>query len=246
MSAALVAVVSPWPKALGVALVIVVASLGATPAFAAPEWGITMTHANAYGLQAGECSGGTAKYVPGEPEEDCGVDPFTGSGTTFSQESGFNAYTVTVRNTGDETTGTIVGKKLTCETGAWYEEPTFAYQWLRDGVAISGATASTYALTITDEGKAIQCEVTGRNSGGATSSSSSALLVSPEPPTEPPASTRPPEVSEAFRTVAVGEKLACTSGEWSGSPTEFTYQWLRNGTVIAGATSTEYTTTTED
>jgi hypothetical protein len=32
--------------------------VGAGVAMAAPEWGITMTHANAYGLQAGECPSG--------------------------------------------------------------------------------------------------------------------------------------------------------------------------------------------
>src|ERR1035438_1060454 len=94
MSAALAAVVPPWPKALGVALVIAVASLGATPAFAAPELAISMTHGNAYGLQAGECLGGNEVYVPGEPEKDCGVDPLTGSGTTFAQESGFKGLPV--------------------------------------------------------------------------------------------------------------------------------------------------------
>ena len=245
MSAALVAAVPPWPKALGVALVIAVASLGATPAFAAPEWGITMTHANAYGLQASECPSGHEEDFPGEPQKDCGVDPFTGSGTTFARESGFNAYTIVVKNTGDEATGTIVGKRLTCETGAWYEEPTFAYQWLRDGVAIPGATAGTYTLTAADEGTAIQCDVTGENSGGATSFPSSALLVSPESATEPPVSTRPPEVSEAFEILPVGEVLDCTSGSWEGSPS-FSYQWLRDGVAIPGATSDEYTTTAGD
>jgi hypothetical protein len=215
------------------------------PALAAPEWGVTMTHANAYGLQAPECPTGKEEYFPAEPGKDCGVDPYTGSGATFDRESGFNAYTITVKNTGDEATGTIVGKRLTCETGEWRGEPTFTYQWLRDGVAISGANSSTYSLTGTDEGKAIQCQVTGSDAGGATNFLSGSLVVSPEPPTTPPVSTRPPEVSEQFTTIAVGEERTCTSGEWSGSPTAFVYQWLRNGVAIAGANSGSTTATTD-
>jgi len=143
MSAALVAVVPSWPKALDIALVIVVTSLGATPAFAAPEWGITMTHANAYGLQAHECPTGKEEYLPGESEKDCGVDPFAGSGTAFAQESGFNTYHITVTNTA------IGGAKIaTCGEGAWTGEPTFTYEWLSGGVPIEGATGSTYAVPV--------------------------------------------------------------------------------------------------
>ena len=88
----------------------VVALAAAAPALAAPEWGIEMTHANAYGLQAGECPGGKDIYVPGEPAKDCGVDPFTGSGTTFARESGFNTYTITVKNTAPASSGPGPGR----------------------------------------------------------------------------------------------------------------------------------------
>ena len=62
------------------ALLLAFLAVSAAPAVAAPSWGIQMTHANAYGLQGG-------------------VDPSTGSGTTFAQESGFNTYTIKVKNT---------------------------------------------------------------------------------------------------------------------------------------------------
>ena len=130
------------PLALS-ALLLAALALTATPALAAPTWGIEMTHQNAYGAQGG-------------------VDPYTGSGTTFDRESGFNAYTITVKNTAS---AAHAGETLTCQTGVSEFESTFAYEWLRNGVAISGATASTYTLkTPGDEGKAIQCEVTGLRS----------------------------------------------------------------------------------
>ena len=222
-------------------------ALCATPALAAPEWGIEMTHANAYGLQSASCPGGHAS-LPGEP--DCGVDPFTGSATAFDRESGFNAYTITVKNTASEGAGAT----FTCETGAWEKSPTFAYQWLRDGAAIVGATASSYTATAADEGKPIQCDVIASNSHGATSFASSALPIPPRPSTTPPAVVweeeyheyEGPFISKEFQPVLVGEKLSCYPGQWTGAPTSFAYQWLRNGTPIASASSNEYTLTAGD
>jgi hypothetical protein len=42
-------------------------------------------------------------------------------------------------------------------------------------------------------------------------------------------------------TARAGQKLSCTPGIWTGSPTGYTYQWNRDGTPIAGATSSRYT-----
>lgn len=39
----------------------------------------------------------------------------------------------------------------------------------------------------------------------------------------------------------VGAVLQGMPGTWSGAPTSFTYQWLRDGSVISGATSASYT-----
>jgi hypothetical protein len=68
-------------------------------------------------------------------------------------------------------TGTLtVGSTLTVSNGTWSGAPTsYAYQWLRDGVAISGATASTHVLVSGDSGKMIGCTVTATDAnGGAT------------------------------------------------------------------------------
>jgi hypothetical protein len=48
-------------------------------------------------------------------------------------------------------------------------EASFTYQWMRDGVAIGGATASTRVLAGADEGKSIKCRVTAVGADSATS-----------------------------------------------------------------------------
>jgi hypothetical protein len=48
-----------------------------------------------------------------------------------------------------------------CTKGNWENEPTsYTYQWMRDGVAIGGATASTHALVAGDVGHSLTCVVT--------------------------------------------------------------------------------------
>jgi hypothetical protein len=219
-------------------LVLAFLALSASPALAAaPTWGIEMTHANAYGLQAASCPGGH-ESLPGEP--DCGVDPYTGSGTTFARESGFNTYTIKVKNTASATLA--AGATLACQHGVWQrDESTFEYRWLRNGASIGGAEGSEYTLTAEDEGKAIQCEVQGKNASYTTGATTKALAISPLSATALPALTSKVNVSnEGGVPVAVGIEQTCTSGEWSGSPT-FSYQWLRNGIAVTGATSGSYT-----
>lgn len=63
-------------------------------------------------------------------------------------------------------TGTkTVGQTLTCSTGTWSLSPTLAYQWLRDGVAIAGATASTRLLAAPDAGALMSCSVIATKNG---------------------------------------------------------------------------------
>jgi len=74
----------------------------------------------------------------------------------------------------------VVGKTLSCSSGAWTNTPTptFTYKWLRDGVAIGGAESSTYTVASADEGNSISCEVTATNtagSRGAASANSAAI-----------------------------------------------------------------------
>ncbi len=70
------------------------------------------------------------------------------------------------------------GATLTATTGTWNTKGlAFGYQWLRDGKAIVGRTATTYKPTSTDVGHRISVRVTASKSGLASASSTSAATA---------------------------------------------------------------------
>ncbi|OUE10201.1 hypothetical protein CMsap09_14735 [Clavibacter michiganensis] len=71
-----------------------------------------------------------------------------------------------------------VGSTLTVATGAWNPAPTsFAFKWWSDGVAVAGATASTYAVRTADVGRQITVTITGAKPGYTALSRSSAATA---------------------------------------------------------------------
>lgn len=119
----------------------------------------------------------------------------------------------------------IVGSVLTAKAGTWTSGTTLKYQWLANGTAIGGATASTYTVTSSRSGQRITVAVTGSKSGYATTTKTSAgtaYVMRPSTPT----------ISGTF---AYGSTLTVKPNTWT-SGTTFTYQWLANGKAISGAT----------
>ena len=55
------------------------------------------------------------------------------------------------------------GVTLTASPGTWTENTSFAYTWLRNGVAIKGATKAKFVLTKADAGASISVRVKGTN-----------------------------------------------------------------------------------
>ena len=103
------------------------------------------------------------------------------------------------------------------------------YQWKKNGTDIAGATASTYttpAVADGDNGARFSVEV--RNEGGS-ETSSEAVLSDVAIATQPAAQTVGADKTATFSVVAAGTG-------------PFTYQWKKNGTDIAGAKSSTYTT----
>jgi hypothetical protein len=81
-----------------------------------------------------------------------------------------------------------VGHALSCTSGSWTgtPAPTFAYSWLRDGVAIPGANGSIYGVQLADQGNGLTCKVTATNKSGSVSAVSNTLSVPVPPPPPPP------------------------------------------------------------
>ncbi|MFT3942413.1 MAG: leucine-rich repeat domain-containing protein [Ancrocorticia sp.] len=128
-----------------------------------------------------------------------------------------------------------VGETLTAIPGKWTDGASFAYQWNADDTPIAGATSSSFTLTAAQAAKAITVTVTGSKSGFTAVAETS----------EPTEAVAPGSLTGVTPTISgtarVGEKLTVSAGSWTPSPVTLSYQWLRNGAAIAGATNSEYT-----
>ena len=103
-----------------------------------------------------------------------------------------------------------VGETLTANTSGIADadglaNATFSYQWLEDEAEIAGATSSTYTLADTEEGKAIQVEVSftddANNDESLTSAATEAVAAAG--PAEPPAKPRGLEATATHDSVTL-------------------------------------------
>jgi hypothetical protein len=135
-----------------------------------------------------------------------------------------------------------VGQKVTAKPGAWTAGSApvtaFTYQWLRNGVAIPKATASTYAVTGADYRKKLSVRVTGSYPGYTTETVTSSMH-----------SVAAGKLAGATPRITgkaqVGRRLTAKPGTWkAGAVTlkgrHLHYQWYANGKRIKGATHATY------
>jgi uncharacterized protein YkwD len=134
----------------------------------------------------------------------------------------------------------VVGSRLWVVSGAWSSGTLLSYQWLRSGVAIPGATVNYYDVAAADQGKAISVKVSGAKAyyDVASQVSSATALVA--------AGTLTTAVPAISGTTKVGGVLTGTPGTWGPAPVTVSYQWLRAGAVISGATASTYTLVAAD
>ena len=134
----------------------------------------------------------------------------------------------------------VVGSTLTADAGNWAPSAvTLAYQWLSNGTTISGANSATYVPTSSDIGTQISVTVTATEDGYTTASATSAptSMVQGVVTAGTPAVTGSP---------AVGSTLTADPGSWAPADAILSYQWLSNGSPVAGASGNTYTPTESD
>jgi hypothetical protein len=73
-----------------------------------------------------------------------------------------------------------IGEPVTLQPGVWSGSPApvLARQWLRDGLAIPGATGASYLPVAADDEASLACRVTATNAGGSAAAETAGLAVS--------------------------------------------------------------------
>jgi hypothetical protein len=129
-----------------------------------------------------------------------------------------------------------IGTALTAFPPTWnLPDVVTTYQWLREGKAIAGATGELYTIVSADLGKKITVRATGTKLGYLVGTSSSNMILGALG--APILASSMPLISGVAK---VGKVLTATTGTWPGAP-KYTYQWLRNGTIIKDADASTYT-----
>lgn len=137
-----------------------------------------------------------------------------------------------------------VGATLTASGGTWTAPPTaLAYQWLRDGAPIAGASSATYAVRSADAGHQLSVAVTGTRPGWPNGSATSAPVKVRAESGSAVRNTRRPAITGR---PLVGRTLRATPGTWEPKPARVGFQWLRDGKAIKRATRATYRITRSD
>jgi surface antigen len=125
-----------------------------------------------------------------------------------------------------------VGSTLTATAGTWSAAATYSFQWYLNSTPIAGATAASYAPTRKQLDGKLRVRVTARLDGYTTAWSLSARTA---------AVTRGHIKVSTAPTVTgsplLDQVVRVARGAYSPTGASLTYQWLRDGRTISGATS---------
>jgi hypothetical protein len=140
------------------------------------------------------------------------------------------APTFTTQPTGQ----TVATGGSTTLTAAASGTPPPTFQWAKNGTALPGATNATFALTGVQSADAGLYTTVATNSAGSATSNAAQLIVTVVNPAVAPTFTTQP----AAQSASVGTGIAFSAAA-SGTPAP-TYQWMKDGGQIAGATTATY------
>jgi len=132
-----------------------------------------------------------------------------------------------------------VGRAVKASTQAWSPTATLSYQWMRNGIAISGAKSSTYYPVAADAGERLSVRVTGKRSGYATTIRNSPSQVVA-------LGTIEHDSPEIIGVIRANRHVAVDAGIVTPSSVEVAYQWSLQGVELAGETEALFITTNND
>jgi hypothetical protein len=173
-----------------------------------------------------------SERVPGtylyrfEYEGGFGALPSAREQTVTVQPGRFTMATPTISGTAK------IGSTLTAAPGTWSPTPTsYRYAWKVDGVAVTGATSSTFTIPESAAGKRITVTVTGLKQYYESSATSAPTIATGTFTAPQPA---------IKGTAQVGRTLTVTRGTWSPAPSSVKYVWKANGVTISTQTSSTF------
>ncbi|MBM7780883.1 S8 family serine peptidase [Arthrobacter tumbae] len=128
-----------------------------------------------------------------------------------------------------------VGETLTARISGWEPAPVaVTYQWFVGGNTTPVSTSNTYTLRPEDLGQLVAVVATGTKDGYEPST---VETVSPGPVAEGILTAVTPVI---YGNSYVYSALTVNDVPWGPAPVPLTYQWLRNGEPISGATASSY------
>jgi hypothetical protein len=154
----------------------------------------------------------------------------TGTKSGFATYHAFSDLTLRVATTSKPTISGnyAVGSTLTAKPNTWTTGTRFSYQWLVDGVPISGATGSTLRLAVDQRDRRISVAVTGRRSGWPTITRMSGQSPRVATVGDPSISFTTWDTYSGKVTTMFGH-----GGRWTLGTT-LSYQWIVDGRAVAG------------
>ena len=154
-------------------------------------------------------------------------------GTVTSAAATLTVNAVAPRITTSPTNHTVTAGQTATFTVVATGTAPLSYQWQKNGVNISGATAASYttpATTTSESGSRFAVVV--KNTGGTVTSAAATLTVNAVAPRI--------TTSPTNHTVTAGQTATFTVVATGTAP--LSYQWQKNGVNISGATAASYTT----
>ncbi|MBT00015.1 MAG: hypothetical protein CMI01_15240 [Oceanospirillaceae bacterium] len=165
-------------------------------------------------------------------------------------EESVTSDVLTINNVNDEPTGGVAISGTPTEDEILTASNDLAdadgmgevsYQWLRDGEVVEGATGESYLLTQADVGTEISVQATYVDGQGTEESATSAALMVANVNDEPVGTVVISGTASEGAVLTASNDLSDEDGMG-----EVSYQWLRNGELIDGATGETYTLTQAD